>query len=415
MAAANPVAPMAAPMLPPSHSENTHAEEAAYQAACVFFEGYLRSVLQMLTNIDRELSYASWRAYLSPDFVSVAPSGEWVKNDERVLNEWHCALFWGHYSFPALSQVSLVKQETNGSYDCHATLQRHYEGKCEMAREVLRLRATASSVSEGRLRVQRHSYEPPLPRGIGGHCSRSQIGQDLWVLHRFPSLPDGFFLEVGANHPEELSNTWLLEKAANWRGLCIEPFPVGDWSTRLAQLVKLAVGPEGGRLQFIAPGHVLGGLVGSVDLERVQRDVPKEEQAMVEVRTDTLANIFREARPWGFEVPKVIHYLSLDTEGSELDILQTFPFDECKLLSLTVEHNFKEPARTQIREMLQSKGFQLDACVEFDDFFLLEGYERYLNREGQASPLFVGAECKTALPTQTPPPPEGAALAGPPT
>ncbi|CAK0820086.1 unnamed protein product, partial [Prorocentrum cordatum] len=93
----------------------------------------------------------------------------------------------------------------------------------------------------------------------------------------------GFFLEVGANHSEELSNTLLLERAAGWSGVCVEPFPRGDWSTRQgSELVRCAVGPDGKRLRFIAPGHVLGGLLEQVDLPRVRRDVPQDQQAIVE-------------------------------------------------------------------------------------------------------------------------------------
>merc|ERR1719188_1097934 len=145
----------------------------------------------------------------------------------------------------------------------------------------------------------------------------------------------GFFLEVGANHSEELSNTYLLEKACGWRGICVEPFPRGDWSTRSAELVKCAVGPDGKHLRFIAPGHVLGGLLDQVDLPRVKRDVPPHEQSIVDVETRTLTTLLHgaegksqaKAAPGSSKMMPVIHYMSLDTEGSEYDILQVFPWD----------------------------------------------------------------------------------------
>merc|ERR1712083_372342 len=191
----------------------------------------------------------------------------------------------------------------------------------------------------------------------------------------------GFFLEVGANHSEELSNTFLLEKAAGWSGVCVEPFPRGDWSSRAVELVRCAVGPDGKHLRFIAPGHVLGGLIDQIDLPRVRRDVPPEQQTIVDVETRTLATILRsavatQARGGGAPAPRVIHYMSLDTEGSEFDILMTFPWDEWKLLSITVEHNFKEPTRSRIRQLLESKGLHLDVSVEHDDFYLMTGFEQ---------------------------------------
>lgn len=160
----------------------------------------------------------------------------------------------------------------------------------------------------------------------------------------------------------------------------------GDWSTRSAQLVKKAVGPDGATLSFIAPGHVLGGLVDSVDISRVHRQVPEAERPVVEVATQTLSSILRGALAGedgrdnlGQDGKRrVIHYLSLDTEGSEYDILAGFPFNDYALLSITVEHNLIEPARTRIREFLEEHGFVRDACVEHDDFYLLADYANYL-------------------------------------
>lgn len=33
--------------------------------------------------------------------------------------------------------------------------------------------------------------------------------------------------------------------------------------------------------------------------------------------------------------PSIIDYMSLDVEGSEMDILRAFPFDECKQIHVT--------------------------------------------------------------------------------
>ena len=38
-----------------------------------------------------------------------------------------------------------------------------------------------------------------------------------------------------------------------------------------------------------------------------------------------------------FQAPPVIHYLSLDVEGSEWSVLQTFPFDAHRVLVITIE------------------------------------------------------------------------------
>lgn len=220
-----------------------------------------------------------------------------------------------------------------------------------------------------------------------GMSFHSMQGQDLWVLSNIAArLPRGrgFFLEVGGHHPETLSNTLMLEKAAGWDGVCIEPFPRGDWSQRRAVLLQAAVGPESNWLPFFRPGHMWGGLLMS--LNRSERDdmwkyLKDPQLTVVDVKTQSLATLLGSARPGGKEVPSVIHFVSIDTEGSELEILRGFPFEKYLPLSFTIEHHFKEPKRTQTQEFLQRRGYLLDRTIEHDDFFLLRGFERFLEQE----------------------------------
>mmetsp|Transcript_15770 Transcript_15770/g.45226 ORF Transcript_15770/g.45226 Transcript_15770/m.45226 type:complete len:115 (+) Transcript_15770:1487-1831(+) len=102
---------------------------------------------------------------------------------------------------------------------------------------------------------------------------------------------------------------------------------------------------------------------------------------VVDVKTQSLGSILGSARHSGYVVPRVIHYVSLDTEGSELEILREFPFESYLPLSFTIEHHFQEPKRSQTIEFLQRRGYVLDRTVEIDDFFLLAGYERLLGAE----------------------------------
>jgi hypothetical protein len=53
----------------------------------------------------------------------------------------------------------------------------------------------------------------------------SQIGQDLEVLRFYNYKKNGFFIEIGASDGILLSNTYLLERNYNWRGICVEPIP----------------------------------------------------------------------------------------------------------------------------------------------------------------------------------------------
>jgi len=51
--------------------------------------------------------------------------------------------------------------------------------------------------------------------------SNSQLLQDCFVS-TVSNIKNGFFLEIGSNHPINGNNTYLLEKYHNWKGLMIE-------------------------------------------------------------------------------------------------------------------------------------------------------------------------------------------------
>jgi hypothetical protein len=53
--------------------------------------------------------------------------------------------------------------------------------------------------------------------------SYSQFGEDKLILKYFGKL-DGVFVEVGAFHPVQLSQTYLLEQNG-WSGALVEPLP----------------------------------------------------------------------------------------------------------------------------------------------------------------------------------------------
>ena len=50
----------------------------------------------------------------------------------------------------------------------------------------------------------------------------SQACQDLFVEAVTKGKPNGYFLEIGSNHPAKHNNTYLLEKKYNWKGLMVE-------------------------------------------------------------------------------------------------------------------------------------------------------------------------------------------------
>jgi hypothetical protein len=49
-----------------------------------------------------------------------------------------------------------------------------------------------------------------------------QAQQDKFVLHILKEKKNGYFLEIGSNHPINISNSYLLETKYDWRGIMVE-------------------------------------------------------------------------------------------------------------------------------------------------------------------------------------------------
>jgi hypothetical protein len=71
------------------------------------------------------------------------------------------------------------------------------------------------------------------------------------------------------------------------------------------------------------------------------------------------------------KAPTLIEYLSVDVEGSELEILESFDFDAYKFGVITVEHGYRND-RSEILKLLSSKGYQrvLEHVSWWDDWYV---------------------------------------------
>jgi hypothetical protein len=70
-------------------------------------------------------------------------------------------------------------------------------------------------------------------------------------------------------------------------------------------------------------------------------------------------------------VPAEIDYLSVDTEGSEYQILSHFDFKRRNVNVITVEHNHTEN-RDRLFQLLSSQGYRrvFESFSDFDDWYV---------------------------------------------
>jgi FkbM family methyltransferase len=139
----------------------------------------------------------------------------------------------------------------------------------------------------------------------------------MWLVAAFFGKSEGYFVEVGANEPQERSQTWHLEQAG-WRGVLIEPQPdLADKlrSRRKARVFAVACSsPENAGRTL--PLHVAGPLSS---LDRRSMAPGSTPAGIIDVPVRTLDAVLEEAG-----APVAFDFLSIDVEGHEIEVLRGF-------------------------------------------------------------------------------------------
>jgi hypothetical protein len=105
----------------------------------------------------------------------------------------------------------------------------------------------------------------------------------------------------------------------------------------------------------------LSGISEHIDGHKSEVDSNK---TIIEVQSISLLDVLDKSN-----APSFIEYMSLDTEGSEFEILKNFDFDKYTFGLIDVEHNFIEPRRTNIKNLLLSKGYLYKGENKWDDMY----------------------------------------------
>jgi FkbM family methyltransferase len=199
--------------------------------------------------------------------------------------------------------------------------------------------------------------------------SYSQLQQDLRVLQFYKIKTNGFFVDIGAADGIQLSNTYLLEACANWKGICIEPNPNNYNKLILNRPYSIccdkAIYNQTGLILDFDIAHdspLLSGI--SSDISSRFKPIVDNKKSTIQVETILLTELLDKNN-----APNFIEYLSLDTEGSEYEILKNFNFDKYIFGLIDVEHNYIEPIRSQIRELLLANGYIYICENEWDDCY----------------------------------------------
>ncbi len=202
--------------------------------------------------------------------------------------------------------------------------------------------------------------------------SNAQLNQDMLCLMLLDYKTNGYCVEVGANDGLLISNTLILERAFNWKSLLIEPDPTNFAKLKLnrplAICVNRACSSQRGVMDFTVVdvnNGVLSGLTHCIDT-RLKQAYPT---TTIQVETDTLVDILDDNN-----APIVIDFISIDTEGSEMEIIKTKNlFKRYRFKIIMIEHNFR-PDRAIVRAHLKNSRYTCIFENNHDDVYVHDSY-----------------------------------------
>lgn len=203
----------------------------------------------------------------------------------------------------------------------------------------------------------------------------SQIEQDKYYIENISKgKRNGIFLDIGANDGLFGSNTATLELEYGWSGLCIEANPTLVQSLKTnrpsSTVVNKAVWTGPGEVNIEVPDHFkkkdpanqLGRIAG---LERNATSFKKffdKGFKTYTVESDTATNIISQT----LGTPVVIDYMSLDTEGAEIEALQSIDFNLIDIKFMTVEHGNRKGYKNIFADYLKQFGYKVHRINQWD-------------------------------------------------
>lgn len=199
--------------------------------------------------------------------------------------------------------------------------------------------------------------------------SRSDLLQDLWVLHETGGLRGGVFVECGAADGLSGSNSLMLEADYGWRGLLVEP--ARSWHAELAKNRRCLIDHR--CVTDRTGDQVLFRDCAERPLSTIERyrcsdrfGRKRGRATRYEVDTVSLNDLLDDHRL------EQVDYLSVDTEGSELMILKAFDFARFRPRVITVEHNHEPRRRAALFDLLSGCGYRrkYEALSQFDDWYV---------------------------------------------
>jgi hypothetical protein len=203
------------------------------------------------------------------------------------------------------------------------------------------------------------------------NISYAYDGADLIIESIMRDVKNGFYIDLGSNHPIEHNNTYKLYQSG-WTGIAV------DGNSKFKPLWELHR-PKDNFLTALVSSHekkvnytiFLEDTLSSIDPETIDRyknRVPSNQYTIEEFSTITLQNIVDD-----YASNEEIHLLSVDVEGEDFNVLKGYNFSKKMPGCIVVEiknYSLKKSIDNNIVKFLDELGYTLICKTPLDSFFV---------------------------------------------
>ena len=219
-----------------------------------------------------------------------------------------------------------------------------------------------------KLKVKKYRYNENEIKSKGFF---SQEGQDL-ILSTYFGKKNGYFVDIGAYDGISFSNTYYFEKVLGWNGIAIEPnaeIYSKLTKNRTCECINACISDKDEVVEFLlikGDSEMLSGIIDKYHpkhLRRIQREQLKFANKMEKIIVScyTLQTLLNRRNI------KEVDILSIDTEGGEFDIIDTFNFKEISINAVVIENPYSD---WRIWHKLNNEGFIWLARTGGDEIYV---------------------------------------------
>lgn len=199
-------------------------------------------------------------------------------------------------------------------------------------------------------------HDDPLPSSYQSRFgSKHSMGVEEWLIRDFfNDKREGVFLDVGAGHFSEYSNTYGLETKLDWSGIAVDAQPefATDYQRhrpRTRFVAAFVSDRADATVKFFVPSAGGNKLLASSDREFVRSYGQEVERR--DLPTATLDQILSAADV------TAVDFVSMDIEMHEPQALAGFSIENYRPALICIESHF--PVRQQILDYFSAHGYGL--------------------------------------------------------